>query len=147
MPISSGELLDKITILRIKAQRMSDPAKLANVRARLAALEATWGRSAYAKIDIHAEIDALLGVNQRLWVVDDIRDKERAQTFDAQFVSLARAVYIENDEHAAISGASTSAWARRSSRKNPTATTSSPEALPQRFRRGRRSPLNSARSA
>jgi hypothetical protein len=103
VPISPGELLDKITILRIKAQRMSDPAKLANVHAELTALEETWGDSAYAKIDIHAEIDALLGVNQRLWVIeDDIRDKERAQAFDAQFVSLARAVYIENDERAAI---------------------------------------------
>jgi hypothetical protein len=103
VPISPGELLDKITILRIKAQRMSDPAKLANVRAELAALETTWGDSAYARIDIQAEIDALLGVNQRLWVIeDDIRDKERAQAFDAQFVSLARAVYIENDERAAI---------------------------------------------
>jgi hypothetical protein len=103
VPISPGELLDKITILRIKARRMSDPAKLANVRAELSALEETWGASAYAKTNIDADINALLGVNERLWVIeDDIRDKERAQAFDAEFIRLARAVYFENDERAAI---------------------------------------------
>ena len=103
VPISPGELLDKITILRIKAQRMSDPAKLSNVRLELRTLEETWGASAYAKIDIEADIGALGLVNERLWVIeDDIRDKERAQTFDAEFIRLARAVYIENDERAAI---------------------------------------------
>ena len=103
VPISPGELLDKITILRIKAQRMSDPAKLSNVRLELRTLEETWGASAYAKIDIGADFDALGLVNERLWVIEhDIRDKERAQAFDAEFIRLARAVYIENDERAAI---------------------------------------------
>jgi hypothetical protein len=103
VPISPGELLDKITILRIKAQRMSDPAKLSNVRLELRTLEETWGASAYAKIDIGDDIDALSLVNERLWVIeDDIRDKERARAFDAEFIRLARAVYIENDERAAI---------------------------------------------
>ena len=103
VPISPGELLDKITILRIKSQRMSDPAKLSNVRLELRALEQTWGASAYAKIDVAADVGALLAVNERLWVIeDDIRDKERAQAFDAEFIRLARAVYVENDERAAI---------------------------------------------
>ena len=103
VPISPGELLDKITILRIKSQRMSDPAKVSNVRLELRTLEDTWSASAYAKVDIEADINALLAVNERLWVIeDDIRDKERAQTFDAEFVRLARAVYFENDERAAI---------------------------------------------
>jgi len=103
VPLSPGELLDKITILRIKAQRMSDPAKLSNVRLELRTLEETWDASAYAKIDIGADIDALSLVNERLWVIeDDIRDKERARAFDAEFIRLARAVYIENDERAAI---------------------------------------------
>lgn len=103
VPISPGELLDKITILRIKSKRMSDPAKLANVRAELAALEQTWGRSRYAAIDVAGDVDALLEVNERLWSIeDDIRDKERAQAFDAEFVRLARSVYLENDERAAI---------------------------------------------
>ena len=103
VPISPGELLDKITILRIKSQRMSDAAKVANVRLELKLLEETWNGSAYAKVDIAADIAALLDVNERLWVIeDDIRDKERAQSFDAEFIRLARAVYVENDERAAI---------------------------------------------
>ena len=103
VPVSPGELLDKITILRIKAQRMSDAQKLDNVRLELAALEQTWAASDYAQLDIEDDIDALLRVNERLWVIeDDIRDKERAQAFDARFIELARAVYFENDERAAI---------------------------------------------
>jgi Family of unknown function (DUF6165) len=103
VPISPGELLDKITILRIKSKRMSDVKKLANVRQELQALEQTWRASAYAAVDIETDIAALLGVNERLWdIEDDIRDKERAQAFDADFVRLARAVYFENDERAAI---------------------------------------------
>src|SRR5882724_8165477 len=97
VPISPGELLDKITILRIKSQRMSDPKKLANVRLELGALQATWTGSAYAAIDIDADVNALMAVNERLWVIeDDIRDKERSQAFDAEFIRLARAVYVEN---------------------------------------------------
>jgi hypothetical protein len=103
VPISPGELLDKITILRIKSQRMTDPRKLANVRLELEALEETWKSSAYADIDVGTDLNALLTVNARLWTIeDDIRDKERAKTFDEEFVRLARAVYIENDERAAI---------------------------------------------
>jgi hypothetical protein len=101
--ISPGELLDKITILRIKSKRMSDPAKVTNVRLELHGLEETWGASAYAKINVEADVDALLRVNERLWDIEDnIRDKERAQAFDAEFIRLARAVYFENDERAAI---------------------------------------------
>jgi len=103
VPISPGELLDKITILRIKSERMSDPAKVSNVRLELRTLEETWSACAYAKIDIDAEVGALLRVNEQLWVIeDDIRDKERTQSFDAEFIRLARAVYFANDERAAI---------------------------------------------
>jgi Family of unknown function (DUF6165) len=103
VPVSPGELLDKITILRIKSRRMADPGKLANVRRELEALEATWKSSPYAAVDIEGELSSLLAVNERLWTIeDDIRDKERAKTFDADFIRLARAVYIENDERAAI---------------------------------------------
>jgi hypothetical protein len=103
VPVSPGELLDKITILRIKSTRMSDPKKLANVRMELRALEETWRGSPYAKTGIEADVNALLEVNERLWVIEDgIRDKERAQAFDAEFIRLARAVYFENDERAAI---------------------------------------------
>jgi hypothetical protein len=103
VPISPGELLDKITILRIKSTRMSDPKKVANVRMELQSLEETWRNSAFAKAGIEADVNALLEVNGRLWVIeDDIRDKERTQAFDAEFIRLARAVYFENDERAAI---------------------------------------------
>ena len=65
VPVSPGELLDKITILRIKSSRMSDAQKLANVRIELKVLEETWGASSYAKVDIAADVTALLQVNER----------------------------------------------------------------------------------
>jgi len=107
VPVSPGELLDKITILRIKSRRMNDPQKVANVRLELELLESTWNGSAYAALDvardIAKDIDALMRVNERLWLIeDDIRDKERSRSFDAEFIRLARAVYVENDERAAI---------------------------------------------
>ena len=103
VPISPGELLDKITILRIKAARMSDATKVANVRLELSLLEKTWRESVDARVDVSTDERALQAVNERLWVIeDDIRDKERAQAFDARFIELARAVYMENDERAAI---------------------------------------------
>ena len=102
VPISPGALLDKITILRIKSARMTDAAKVANVRLELSLLEKTW-REAVGTADVADDERALQGVNERLWVIeDDIRDKERAQAFDARFIELARSVYIENDERAAI---------------------------------------------
>src|SRR5579863_10096585 len=103
VPVSPGELLDKITILRIKSSRMSDVRKLANVRVELKVLEETFSASPYANADIAADVNALLLVNERLWVIEDnIRDKERAKEFDGDFIRLARAVYFENDERAAI---------------------------------------------
>jgi hypothetical protein len=103
VPVSPGELIDKMTILRIKTQRITDATKLKNVRLELSALEQTWAKSSYASVDIGADERALLEVNERLWIIEDeIRDKERAQAFDAEFIRLARAVYFENDERAAI---------------------------------------------
>ena len=103
VPISPGELIDKITILQIKSERMTDPAKVANVRVELNLLESTWRESAHGKADIATEWDALKKINEKLWVVeDDIRDKERAKEFDAKFIELARAVYVINDERAAV---------------------------------------------
>jgi len=103
VPVSPGELIDKITILRIKSARMTEAAKLANVRRELQALEATWQAHPFSRQDIVAEERALQQVNEKLWdIEDDIRDKERAKSFDADFVRLARAVYVENDERAAL---------------------------------------------
>lgn len=103
VPVSFGELLDKIAILQIKSERMSDPAKLANVRKELEALDATWSAHPAASVDIAALRAELKAVNERLWVIeDDIRLQEKAQDFGTEFIRLARAVYFENDERARI---------------------------------------------
>ncbi|UPG84493.1 DUF6165 family protein [Luteibacter aegosomatis] len=102
-PVSYGELIDKMTILQIKLQEIKDDAKLANVRNELELLDATWKNDAASQTDIADETNRLLAVNQRLWKIeDDIRLKEKAQAFDDEFIRLARSVYIENDERAAI---------------------------------------------
>ena len=101
VPISPGELLDKITILRIKSARMTDETKLRNVRVELDALEQTWRESGAAIPAVAADEAALQKVNEELWDIEDrIRDKERAGEFDAVFIELARAVYVTNDERA-----------------------------------------------
>ena len=103
VPLSPAELLDKITILRIKVARIQDAAKLANVKLELSLLEQTWKDSGAAAHDVALDERALENVNERLWDIEDrIRDKEAHQTFDREFIELARAVYICNDERAAI---------------------------------------------
>jgi hypothetical protein len=103
VPISPGELLDKITILRIKVARIQDGVKLANVKLELSLLEKTWQESGYAAREVAVDEHALQEVNERLWDIEDlIRDKEAKQTFDRDFIELARSVYIANDERAAI---------------------------------------------
>jgi uncharacterized protein DUF6165 len=103
VPVSPGELLDKITILRIKAERMSDAAKVANVRHELALLEQTWRAAVPTHAHPTADEAALTAVNSRLWVIeDDIRLQEAARDFGPRFIELARAVYVENDERAGI---------------------------------------------
>ena len=103
IPVAAGELLDKITILRIKAARMSDAQQLAHVRLELGLLEKTWADIGGAAHELAAEEHALQGVNERLWDIEDrIRDREARQLFDREFIDLARAVYVTNDERAAI---------------------------------------------
>jgi len=103
VPVSPGELLDKITILRIKSARMSDAVKLHNVRLELDLLERTWHDSGADEAQVIADITALQQVNENLWDIEDrIRDKELAQAFDAEFIDLARAVYVTNDERAVL---------------------------------------------
>ena len=102
-PISYGELIDKITILEIKAVQIRDAAKLANVRTELGLLNTTWATHPASATDISAERAQLKAVNEALWKIeDDIRLKEKAQAFDAEFIELARAVYFRNDERAAV---------------------------------------------
>ena len=103
VPISPGELLDKITILRIKEARILDAGKLANVKLELALLEQTWRDCGGADCHVGLDERALQNVNERLWDIEDrIRDKEAKQSFDRDFIELARAVYLCNDERGAI---------------------------------------------
>jgi hypothetical protein len=103
VPISPGELLDKITILRIKCARIDDATKLANVRLELSRLEQS--RAAAVPVDaaVVADERELERVNGELWEIEDrIREHEAQQCFDTGFIELARAVYLRNDERAAI---------------------------------------------
>ena len=102
-PISAGELVDKITILRVKAQRIGDAAKEANVRKELALLEAI-AEGALPKTPEMERLTAELAqVNAALWDIEDgKRDCERRGEFGDRFVQLARSVYVENDRRAAI---------------------------------------------
>jgi hypothetical protein len=103
IPVSPGELLDKITILRIKLARILDAAKLANVKLELALLEQAWNEAGGAAHDVSQHQHALQHVNEQLWDIEDrIREKEAKQTFDREFIELARAVYVSNDERATI---------------------------------------------
>lgn len=103
VPVSPGEVLDKITILEIKSERMSDPEKVANVRVELALLQDTWTefiRDDEVIHDLHAQLKE---VNEALWEIEDnIRDKERAKEFDERFIELARAVYVTNDRRSQV---------------------------------------------
>ncbi len=103
VPVSFGELIDKITILEIKAERITDAAKVENVRRELDALDGAWRASPASATDIADLRGALKRINEKLWdIEDDIREKEHAQSFDAGFVTLARSVYFENDERARL---------------------------------------------
>ncbi|KAA0584391.1 glycosyltransferase family protein (plasmid) [Azospirillum oryzae] len=102
-PVSWGELLDKITILDIKAERIADADKLANVRREREALVAVAAQADTARPEVAALIDDLRAVNTTLWEVEDeIRDCERAKDFGPRFVELARQVYHTNDRRAAL---------------------------------------------
>ena len=100
---SFGEFLDKITILEIKAERISDTAKLENINRELTLLRKSWTAHPASKTDISDEMARLKAINEKLWEIeDDIRDKERNKAFDQEFIELARAVYFTNDERAAV---------------------------------------------
>lgn len=101
--ISYGEFLDKLTILEIKKERIKDKNKLRNVQNELNSVTTAWQNCPASKVDIKAELAALKAINEKLWVIeDDIRDKERQQSFDQGFIDLARSVYFENDTRAKI---------------------------------------------
>ena len=102
-PISVGELIDKITILKIKQKKASDKHKLTNINRELDELETTWGKYKAPELDISDLFDQLTQVNEALWKIeDDIRAKEAADAFDPEFIKLARSVYKKNDLRAAL---------------------------------------------
>ena len=100
--VSPGELIDKISILEIKAARIQDPAKLENVRFALSLLRAT-RRDALAESEALSRLEAeLKATNEALWEIeDDIRACEAAKDFGPRFIELARSVYKQNDRRAA----------------------------------------------
>lgn len=103
VPVSWGELWDKITILRLKVDRLRDPARRANAEHELQLLTAAAGPPPGV---IAEALSGLMAVNTRLWRIEDmIRQKEAAGDFGPGFIALARAVYHENDERGRIKAA------------------------------------------
>ena len=103
IPVSLGELVDKITILEIKRTMMTDEAKLRNVQRELEQLEHIWTISKLDRRLIESEWAQLRAVNEGLWGIEDRkRLKEASASFDQEFIALARSVYFENDKRAAI---------------------------------------------
>jgi 3-methyladenine DNA glycosylase/8-oxoguanine DNA glycosylase len=103
IPVSWGELIDKLTILEIKRQRLHAPAALKEVERELAALSPALGALIPLPAGLAALQAALASVNERLWDIEDaIRDKEARHSFDDGFIALARSVYQQNDERGRI---------------------------------------------
>lgn len=101
--ISPGELIDKITVLEIKAARIGDAKKLANVRHELGLLTGIRAKNLSESAALAALEAGLKHTNEALWQIeDDIRDCERAKDFGARFVELARSVYRTNDRRAQL---------------------------------------------
>ena len=102
-PVSWGELIDKLTILEIKIERMSDPAKIKNVSRELEALLPLRNQALQAQAGLSLLQAQLKAVNESLWTIEDeIRECERNKDFGPRFVELARAVYHENDGRAQV---------------------------------------------
>ena len=97
VPVSAGELIDKITILELKSKKIADPEKARNIQTELSSLREVWTKS---QLSFPQDLkERLFEVNSRLWDVEDLlREKERQKEFDAKFIELARAVYYLNDE-------------------------------------------------
>ena len=101
VPVSPGEVLDKITLLQIKAERIHDASKVANVKIELDMLEAVWREAVEQDETIRSLTNELKTINEALWEIeDDIRDEERNKRFGDRFIELARSVYVTNDKRA-----------------------------------------------
>lgn len=103
LEISIGEFFDKITILEIKNEQISDAEKLVNINKELDALNALLDDLPFSRSDVENEVAELKKINEELWVIeDDIRDKEAQKTFDQGFIDLARSVYFTNDRRSDV---------------------------------------------
>lgn len=101
--VGAGELIDKITILKIKSERMTDPNKLHNVKHELDVLSQACAQHLAPSKELEQLEGELRKVNEALWVIeDDIRACEAQKDFGPKFIELARSVYIQNDKRAAI---------------------------------------------
>ena len=100
--VSLGELVDKISILKIKQKNIKETSKLENVNKELASLNNTLKKYINEQ-ELDNYLNALLDINTKLWnIEDDIRKCERLKKFDQTFIDLARSVYFTNDERAKI---------------------------------------------
>ena len=103
--VSFGDLLDRISILEIKCERITDVDKLVNIQTELKAHQLTWCAAPVPHNDdaLLCRVARLKSINERLWEIEDaIRAKERAEQFDAEFIELARQVYLTNDQRAKV---------------------------------------------
>lgn len=97
--VPTGELIDKMTILEIKTERIKDEKKLENIWRELRSLRKTFDTTIAQTPELEQLIQELKSANEALWTTEDlIRDKEREKSFDNEFILLARSVYIQNDE-------------------------------------------------
>jgi hypothetical protein len=102
-PIAVAELIDKISILEIKAERIADPAKLRNVRAELQSLNGIKSAAGLDTAEIEVFSGELKSINAELWDIEDaIREHEARRDFGERFVALARSVYLTNDRRAGV---------------------------------------------
>jgi hypothetical protein len=103
VPVSPSELLDKITILEIKSERIDNSEKVVNVRYELELLSKIWSNSVKKDKVIENLRQQLKAINEKLWEIeDDIRNEEGQNRFGRRFIQLARAVYVTNDKRAQI---------------------------------------------
>jgi len=101
--VSAGELLDKITILEIKSERIHDAGKLVNINKELMILRSTWDDMSLSDDGLEKLYSDLKAINEKLWDIEDnIRTKESKAAFDDEFIELARSVYIVNDKRSHI---------------------------------------------
>ena len=103
VPVSPGELLDKIAILEIKKERIRDAAKLANISAELARLKAVGQRAIPDTDEVSAFVAELKRVNETIWDAENLlRERERDKKFDSVFVDAARSIYRNNDRRSVL---------------------------------------------